>query len=66
MGAVAEPDQTECAERLTRVLNELDDSAITTVSLLDALSMSGLKLVEDAGGASADAYRHAIEEITGE
>ena len=66
MGAVGESEQSECAGRLARVLNGLDDWPITVVSLLDALSMSGLKLVEDAGGASADAYRHAAEEIVGE
>ena len=66
MGAMRESDQTECAERLTLVLNGLDDWPITVVSLLDARSMSGLKLVEDAAGTSADAYRHAAEEITGE
>ena len=63
---VGEPDQTDYAERLAMVLNQLDDSSITPLALLDALSMSRLKLVEDPAGASADAYRHAVEEIKGE
>lgn len=66
MGTLHEDDQSEYAGRLVKVLNELDDSAVTVLSLLDSLSMSRLKLVEDSGGASHDAYRHAVEEIVGE
>ena len=66
MGTLHEHDQSEYAGRLVKVLNELDDSAVTVLSLLDALTMSGLKLVEDSAGASRDAYRHAVGEIVGE
>lgn len=58
-------DQAEFAERLVNILNELDECALTPLTVLDALSMSHLKLVDDPGGASADAYRHAVEEIKG-
>ena len=66
MGTGHEPDQTDFAERLVTVLNELDDTAVTVLSLLDSLSMSGLKLVQDSAGDSENSYRHAVEEIVGE
>jgi hypothetical protein len=62
-GAVGEHDQTEYAERLASVLNQLDDGAITPLALLDALSMSRLKLIEDRRGTAEHAYRDAVADM---
>jgi hypothetical protein len=64
--AVTEKDQFDRAERVTHVLSRLDGCDVTVLALLDALSMSGLKLVDDKGDDAGDAYRHAVEEIRGE
>jgi len=58
-------EQADLAERLVRILNALEDCELTALVVLDALSMSHLKLVEDRSGASTDAYRHAVEEMKG-
>ncbi len=63
---VTDQDQFDRAERVTHVLSRLDGCDVTVLALLDALSMSRLKLVDDDGGDAADAYRHAVEEIRGE
>ena len=63
---VSDEDQFQRAERVTRTLSRLDGSDVTVLALLDALSMSGLKLVDDKSGDAGDAYRHAAEEIRGE
>ncbi|HYL51123.1 MAG TPA: hypothetical protein VEZ15_04075 [Acidimicrobiia bacterium] len=63
---MSDEDQLERAERVTRMLSRLDGADVTVLALLDALSMSGLKLVDDASGDAGDAYRHAAEEIRGE
>jgi hypothetical protein len=63
---VTDQDQFDRAERVTHVLSRLDGCDVTVLSLLDALSMSGLKLVDDKSGEAGDAYRHAVEEIRGE
>lgn len=63
---VTDQDQFERAERVTRMLSRLDGCDVTVLALLDALSMSGLKLVDDKSGDAGDAYRHAAEEIRGE
>jgi hypothetical protein len=66
MSIPGEEEQSAHAERLAAMINELDDAAITSLAILDALAMSGLKLVRDDSGASDGAYRHAVEEIRGE
>lgn len=63
---VSDEDQLERAERVTRMLSRLDGADVTVLALLDALSMSGLKLVADTSGDAGNAYRHAAEEIRGE
>ena len=63
---VTDQDQFDRAARVTHVLSRLDGCDVTVLALLDALSMSGLKLVDDTGGDAGDAYRHAVEEIRGE
>ena len=60
---VADEEQIDRAERVTQVLSRLDDCAVTALALLDAMSMCGLKLVEDSKGDTGEAYRHVVDEI---
>jgi hypothetical protein len=56
-------DQIERAERLARVLGRLDECSVDVLSLLDALSISALRLDDDHDGAARAAYEREVERM---
>jgi hypothetical protein len=51
------------AERLARVLGRLGECSVDVLAVLDALSMSSLKLDEDHDGESRFAYEREVDRM---
>jgi hypothetical protein len=60
---VNEQAQIQRAERLARVLGRLNETNVEVLAVLDALSMSKLKLDEDGDGEARAAYQREVERM---